>query len=119
MKKYSYNQQEKLKQKSDISLLFEKGKWISYGKMRIVFLPLNDERKRKIGVSVSKRYFKKAVDRNRIKRLLREVYRLHKSEFTNAFGENVLAMLFWVSPKKPVHYHDVEKLFLKLCEKEK
>lgn len=116
MKKYSYTQEEKLKQESDISLLFEKGEWKSYGKLRIVYFPLAGEHKRKIGVSVSKRYFKKAVDRNRIKRLLRESYRLHKSEFTDAFGDDILAMIFWVSSKKPSHYQDVEKLFLKLCE---
>ncbi len=116
--KQTYNHIEKLKHKNDISLLFEKGKWKTHQKLRLAYLPLEEE-KRKIGVSVSKRYFKKAVDRNRIKRLLREVYRLNKPLFTETFGENVLAMLFWISPKKPSHYKEVETLFIRLCEKNK
>ena len=37
-------------------------------------------------VSVSKRHFKKAVDRNRIKRQLREVYRQHKQVLLSPQG---------------------------------
>jgi ribonuclease P protein component len=46
------------------------------------FLPLPADEKTvlQVGVSVSKRNFKRAVDRNRIKRLLRETYRLQKRE---------------------------------------
>ena len=42
------------------------------------------------------------------------VYRLHKQEFIDVFGENVLAMVFWVSPKLPQNYFEVERHFMKL-----
>ena len=68
-----------------------------------------------MGVSVSKKYFKKAVDRNRIKRLLREIYRLNKDLFTETYGENSLSMIFWVSKEKPLNYQSLEENFVALC----
>lgn len=120
---FKYPREEKLKQKKDISLLFEKGKWQTCGHLRIIsFSPPEDlsasgSSKHKVGVSVSKRFFKKAVERNRIKRLLRESYRLHKSAFLEKFGENSLSMLFYISPEKPNHFEDIEVEFLKLIKK--
>ncbi|MGC4129297.1 MAG: ribonuclease P protein component [Bergeyella sp.] len=120
-----YPKAEKLKQKKEISLLFEKGKWRTSGKLRIIFYAfpqdesVSESQNPKAGVSVSKRFFKKAVDRNRIKRLLRESYRLNKDAFAEKFGKNILAMIFWNSPEKPQHYKDVEEEFLKLCHSKK
>ena len=119
MKEFSYSKEEKLKQKKEISLLFEKGKWQSCGNLRIIFLKENLNETLQIGVSVSKRFYKKAVDRNRIKRLLREAFRLNKTEFKSAFGEKTSAMLFYISPTKPKNYTEIEANFLKLCELKK
>lgn len=122
MKTQLYPKQEKLKHKKEISLLFEKGKWKSHGNLRIIFLKVKSEaliENSKFGVSVSKRYFKKAVDRNRVKRLLRECYRLHKDMYIASFGSQSLAMLFWVSNVLPSKYEEVEKDFLCLCKSKK
>ncbi|WP_188617386.1 ribonuclease P protein component [Cloacibacterium rupense] len=114
---FKYPQEEKLKQKNDISLLFEKGKWQTFGKIRVISYSSEEITQHKLGVSVSKRYFKKAVDRNRAKRLLREVYRLHKTEFLEKFGSNSLSMIFYISQEKPKHFKEIEKDFLKLLKK--
>ncbi|WP_417428374.1 ribonuclease P protein component [Halpernia sp.] len=119
MKNFGYPKVEKLKQKKEISLLFEKGKWQTCGNLRIIFLKENLTENLQFGVSVSKRFYKKAVDRNRIKRLLREAFRLNKNNFTEAFGTNSSAMLFYISPTKPKHYSEIEANFLKLCEQKK
>ncbi len=117
-----YPRAEKLKKNTEISLLFEKGKWRTSGNLRIIILkdkPNLSVEAARFGVSVSKRYFKRAVHRNRIKRLLRECYRLNKHLFRQAFGEKTMAMLFWVSPEMPPKFQDVEAQFIKLCEAQK
>ncbi|PIF44000.1 ribonuclease P protein component [Chryseobacterium sp. 52] len=122
MQNFKYPGEEKLKKNTEIALLFDKGKWRSCGNLRIIILkdkpnlPVESPR---FGVSVSKRYFKKAVYRNRVKRLLRECYRLNKDLYRECFGEKTLAMMFWVSSDLPAKFQDVEEQFLKLCQMQK
>lgn len=120
---YKYSASQKLKQKRQIDLLFAKGKWTSCGNLRVITLDLNKKPQEgfeisgaKTGVSVSKKLFKKAVDRNRVKRLLREVYRHHKPAFAARFGNHSLAMIFWISREMPPDFSSVEENFLKLCK---
>lgn len=110
----TYPRVEKLKHKKDIELLFAKGKWITNGKLRLIYL-LNTSEK-KIGTSVSKKYFKNAEQRNRYKRLLREVYRLNKEHFKEVFGERFHLMLFYISTQKS-SLQEVQNLFFEATEK--
>lgn len=122
MQNFKYPTEEKLKKKNEITLLFEKGKWKNCENLRIIILKNHPDLQNenvKFGVSVSKRYFKKAVHRNRVKRLLRECYRLNKDLFKTYFGENTIAMLFWVSPELPQKFQDVEAQFINLCQSQK
>ena len=76
----SYNKGDKLKQKKIIDRLFSSGESVNQYPLRLVYItntPTNDG-SIKMAVSVSKRHFKKAVERNKIKRLIRETFRLHK-----------------------------------------
>ncbi|MGE6395562.1 ribonuclease P protein component [Chryseobacterium scophthalmum] len=122
MSEFKYPKEEKLKKENEITLLFAKGKWRSCGNLRIIILKNNSDLQSenvKLGVSVSKRYFKKAVYRNRVKRLLRECYRLNKDLFKASFGDKTIAMLFWVSNELPEKFQDVEAEFIKLCQSQK
>ena len=56
--------------------------------LRVVYLPVEElEADASILISVSKRRFKRAVKRNRVKRQIREAYRVNKHELLNAFAE--------------------------------
>ena len=80
VKHYGFGKDEKLKSRKSIDELFEKGKSFTVSQVRVSykFSKTTDSPTLLAGVTVSKKYFKKAVDRNRIKRLLREAYRLQK-----------------------------------------
>ncbi|CAI9681755.1 ribonuclease P protein component [Elizabethkingia anophelis] len=115
MKEFGFPSSEKLKAKKDIDRLFKEGKWITTGNLRIIWLACESETK--VGVSISKRYFKKAVHRNRVKRLLREAYRLNKPLLHERFGEHFHIMLFWTSPQLPENLDQVKYFYEKLCRK--
>lgn len=94
---FSYPKKEKLKSEKLIGQLFSEGKSVSAFPLRMVYLKtdFDDEVQFKTGVSVSKRNFKNAVDRIRIKRLLREAYRLNKAYyFNNILGSYALMILY-------------------------
>ena len=77
----TYNKPEKLKSRKLIDQLFAKGKSFGVFPLKVFYMESASGKGEAIqaGVGVSSRNFRKAVDRNRIKRLLREVYRLNKT----------------------------------------
>ena len=72
-------------------------------------------------ISISKRHLKRAVDRNRIKRLIREAYRRHKYIVWNALGQKRIALAFlWTSNEiasYPVVEQKVQNLLQRIAEK--
>ncbi len=95
---YTFQKKEKLKSQIHIEKLFLKGKSISVFPLRMLYLQtaFEDGSKIKTGVSVSKRKFKKAVDRNRIKRHIREAYRLNKPEYFNNITTPYALMILYI-----------------------
>ena len=87
---------EKLKSRKQIEKLFVEGDSLKEYPFRLKYLKVGDvDNAVKIAFSVPKRNFKLAVDRNRIKRLLRESYRKNKDIFTKGLsGEYVIMFMF-------------------------
>lgn len=84
---------QKLKSRKQIEGLFAKGLAFNQSPYRVLYLfsPKQDGTLQ-CGVAVSKRSFKKAVDRNRVKRLTREAWRLQKAPLEKAVAQSGLAL---------------------------
>ncbi|WP_111658878.1 ribonuclease P protein component [Olleya aquimaris] len=95
----TFNKKEKLKSQKAIEQLFAEGKSVSAYPLRMVYIKNNDTLK--VGVSVSKRHFKKAVDRIRVKRLLREAYRLNKTMLIDNNIDHYTLMILYISKDMP------------------
>jgi len=120
--KFTYPKTEKLKSKITIDLLFSKGKSVSKYPLRLVFvesdygIPNDSEQMLKMGVSVSKKYFKRAVDRNYFKRVLRETYRLNKHILIDNLDKNY-AFMFFYQTKDRLTYEEINTKTIQLFEK--
>ena len=79
---YNFPKEERLRSKKLIAELFRKGSSFNLYPLRFVLLKTDLPQSffPQVLISVSKKHFKKAVDRNRIKRQIREVYRLNKHQ---------------------------------------
>lgn len=115
---FNYPKQEKLKSHHVIDSLFIDGKTVSKYPLRIVYVAVENKENLplKVGVSVSKRYFKKAVDRNYFKRLLREAYRLNKHLLVQDLDQPYAMMLFYQS-KDRLSFEQINEKMIKLFEK--
>lgn len=77
---------ERLNKKLIIGKMFESGQSKSFSifPLRIVYMPISaNDAPASILISVSKRHFKRAVKRNRVKRQIREAYRKNKHDLTD------------------------------------
>lgn len=119
---FTYPKTEKLKSKTTIDLLFSKGKSVSKYPLRLVFvesdygIPEDSDQKLKMGVSVSKKYFKHAVDRNYFKRVLRETYRLNKHILIDNLDKKY-AFMFFYQTKERLTYEEIHTKTIQLFEK--
>jgi ribonuclease P protein component len=79
-KKLTLGKTERLKSRKQIELLFSEGKKFTVSPFRVHYV-LNESAvpPLQLGVGVSNKNFKKAVDRNKIKRRVKEAYRLQKN----------------------------------------
>ena len=111
MKAFGFGKAEKLKSRKEIESLFAEGKSLAVFPLRVKYrfrthsgagAPVQ------VAVSVSKKGFRRATDRNRIKRLLREAYRLQKEALVQQVTEKGLrAVLFFIYTDKEKAPFDV------------
>jgi ribonuclease P protein component len=127
--KNTFSKNERICNDKQISRLFEQGSSFICYPVRVVWIE-NDEPSTKpvrILISVSKKKIRHAVDRNRVKRLIRESYRINKSELYQweiNTGKSIGICFIWLSDdlvdfsKVDKKMHDaLGKILLKVSEK--
>jgi ribonuclease P protein component len=119
--RYTFKTYERLKRRKHIDTLFSLGKAYSVFPVTIKYLLVEREAGEpstlKAGFSVSKKKFKHAVDRNRIKRLLREVWRLNKHLLSNTPVTHQLHLFLIYTDKELPKYETIEASVLKCIGK--
>ncbi|HLD54063.1 MAG TPA: ribonuclease P protein component [Sediminibacterium sp.] len=117
-KNNTYSKQEKLKSRKALEQLFAKGKSFSVFPIK-VFYTISDGALVQAGVGVSSRIFKKAHDRNKVKRLLREVYRTQKQPLYTSVASNqqqLNVFFLYIGKELPV-FADLQIAMEKTLEK--
>ncbi|CAN5674863.1 ribonuclease P protein component [soil metagenome] len=109
--RYTLGKNERLKSRKAIDQLFKEGKSLSLFPLRIIYQKMIQPQHTTVfnlqaGFTVSTKHFKKAADRNRIRRLIREAYRLQKNELqqTLSKGEIKLDIFFIYTGKEVPDY---------------
>ncbi len=105
MKKY-----QKIKKQADFQRIFHKGKRAFSSSFTLLYLPAKQT---SMGISVGKRHGK-SVQRNRVKRLLREVFRLHLDKIQGTYS-----LIFLPKANEEYDFHTFERDFLCILQKEK
>lgn len=128
-KKFTLGSKERLKSRKMIEQLFKEGESFAHFPFRIHYqiLELNKSEKEKsplqFGVGAGTKNFKRAVDRNRIKRLTREAWRLQKMELhENVRTKGIQLNVFFIFtgkelPEYPLVFDKVGSGIKKLIQK--
>ncbi|CAN5336330.1 ribonuclease P protein component [soil metagenome] len=109
---------EKLKSKILIDRLFAEGRSLKKYPVKLIYIPVAKPEitTHQTGVSVPKRIFKKAVDRNYFKRLMREAFRKNKYLVDNNLDKNFALMFIYSAPQR-LEYKEVLSAMTWLMEK--
>lgn len=82
MGQFTFRKKDRLKKEKDIQELFDKGSSFYLFPFKVIVLTDDSAKSHQLLISVSSKKFPRAVDRNYLKRRIRESYRLHKSKLS-------------------------------------
>ena len=112
---------ERLRSRKTISLLFEKGKAISIHPVKMMWMQTANKENAMLqfGVAVPKKNFKRAVDRNRLKRQMREAVRKNKLSVKKFLEEKnkPCAFLLVFTGKEAVPYKEIEDKIIVILQR--
>jgi ribonuclease P protein component len=113
--RFTFNKSARLSSRKDIKELFEKGSSFFLFPFKVLYLEDQQENNpsNQVLISVPKRHHKTAVKRNRIKRLIREAYRLNQHILSEVSDKKLLIAYIYVSGDV-LQYKEVESKLKKV-----
>jgi ribonuclease P protein component len=118
-----FPREERLKSKKNIEELFDKGSSVYLYPFRLFFLKKADQAENfhlpQILISIPKRNFKKSVDRNRLKRQIREAYRLNRKKIFCELDPSKLPSYVGIlyTSKEKIPYKKIEEKLILILER--
>ncbi len=115
---HSFHKEERLKSRKIISQLFKEGKTIKSYPLRVVWTEIDPPKNKfpvQFTISVPRRSFPKAHQRNMLRRRIREAYRCNKHDLYENFSEctSQYGLMVIYIAKEIVPFRDIEKAMLK------
>jgi len=106
----TFSKEERICGKITIDELVAKGKSFNSFPFRIVWLEVKESKMAvRVVISVPKRIFKRAVDRNRLKRLTREGYRMNKEILSESLKSKKVNVLFVYTAKTILEGNEMQE----------
>ena len=108
---FSFKKENRIKSKNDFQIVYKTGRSV-VDSMSAMYVLANDEKNIKIGFAVGKK-MGNAVVRNRVKRLMREVFRHRRSELKDSIH------IIWVARKKLIaaDIYTYDRIFMRLAKR--
>lgn len=121
-KQFTLGKDQRLKSRKLIEQLFADGKKFSLGSLRVHFLVADrvivKDRSLQVGVGVGTRHFKKAVDRNRVRRMIKEAWRLQKNSLEEKIpAEKKMPVFLVYTGREILPYQDLSEQVKKIIQK--
>ena len=108
---FSFRKENRIKSKNTFQIVYKTGRSV-VDSMSVMYVLPNEEKNIKIGFAVGKK-MGSAVTRNRVKRLMREVFRHRKAELKDS------VQIIWVARKKLVEadIYTYDRIFMRLAKR--